>query len=355
MIRNSILVLITALSISFSSCSHVAEVADEQGNRIDLEIQEIEQVELPDSSQWIFSSGEDADNPVILYLDGGPGGSEIGAVRRYLGPLHQYATVVCWDQRGTGKSYGVSDDLSLEAFVGDTIEISEYLREKYGKERIYLLGHSWGSVIGVLAAQRRPDLYAAYIGAGQHINSIENDAVGWHMVHDGALREGDHKLAEKLESYGLPPFLQELPDGRKVPDGDAYYGLLKELYHYSPKAPNDHRFDSMTMFFAPEHSFFDTVNIARGLVRGVKEVYPQLAFTDIEQEVPSLEVPLYIINGAYDRTCVAEITDRWFEGVSAPYKQMLYLPDSGHNGIFTDSERVIEFFRSEVLMKDPES
>lgn len=334
------------------SCSHTARIEDAQGNRMELEISEMEKISLRGTDQWIFSAGASRENPVLLWLDGGPGGSEVGWVREYLGPLHQDVTIVCWDQRGTAKSYRAgrdTEDLLLEEYVEDVIALTELLIERYDTEQIYLLGHSWGSVIGVMAASRRPELYAAYIGTGQHINSIENDGIGWDMVHAGAIREQDDDVAAMLEAYGKPPFLTKAEDGTLVPDGEAYYQLLSRLYKYSPHAPADSGFDSMKMFFAPEHTLRDRINLVRGLIRGVKEVYPQLAYVDLEQDYLQLECPVFIINGRYDYTCVATITERWFEKLQAPQKDLLWLERSGHNGIFTEPEKVITYLTEVVL------
>lgn len=270
-------------------------------------------------------------------------------VRRYLGPLHQSFTIVCWDQRGTAGSYRTDKDtLTLDQYVDDVIGLSEMLAKKFGQQKIFLVGHSWGSVIGLLAAQKRPELYHAYVGAAQHINSIENDSIGWRMIVDGAKAEGDEKTRNLMEDMGPPPYMKQNKDGSVSPDGDAYYQVLKRLYHYSPPAPADRGFDSMGMFLAPEHNVWSKVNLVRGLLRGVKVVYPQLAFLDMEEEVPDLGCPLFLINGRYDMTCVASISERWFQKVSAPSKRILWLENSGHNGVFTEPEPFIELMTQEA-------
>ncbi len=344
-----IVIVLIVFDLLAISCVHTSTVKDFNGKSIDLEVDSREKVEINGCKQWIYLAGAQKDNPVILWLDGGPGGSELGWVRTYLGPLHANFTVVCWDQRGTAGSYHTDkDSLTVDQYVSDVIVLSEMLAKRFGQQKIFLVGHSWGSVIGLLAAQKRSDLFHAYIGAAQHINSIENDSIGWQMILDGAKREGDQKTIDLMEEMGPPPYMKQNKDGSSAPDGDAYYQVLKRLYHYSPSAPADIGFDSMKIFLAPEHTPLARINLVRGLLRGVKVVYPQLAFLDMEEEVPSLGCPLFLINARYDMTCVASISERWFYKVSAPGKRMLWLENSGHNGIFTEPEPFIELLNKEA-------
>lgn len=352
--RKNIIILLAVIiaAVALASCRHAASIMDEEGRELNLEIQSMERVNIEDSWQWIYTSGTAEENPVLLWLDGGPGGSEVGWVRKYLGGLHEKMTIVCWDQRGTARSWKAADspeDLQVEQFVDDVIALSEFLVERYDGRKIYLLGHSWGSVIGAEAAKRRPDLYAAYIGAMQHVNSIENDTIGWQMIHDGALERGEDKVVKKLQEYGKPPFYTENEQGERVLDGEAYYYLLSRLYSYSPHAPADEGFNSLDMFLAPEHTLIDRVNLIRGVIRGVKEIYPQLAFTDLEKEITSFEIPVFLINGRYDYSCVHWISERWYEGLDAPYKDLLWLEDSGHNGVYTEPQKVIDYFEEVIL------
>jgi len=336
-------------SLLVTSCTHTSEVKDSKGKPIALEVDSREKVTVNGSKQQIYLAGAQKENPIILWLDGGPGGSELGWVRHYLGPLHNSFTVVCWDQRGTAGSYHTDKDtLTVEQYVNDVIALSEMLAKRFGQDKIFLVGHSWGSVLGLLAAQRRPDLYYAYIGSAQHMNSIENDTIGWRMILDGAKSEGDEKTVKLMEEMGPPPYTKQNKDGSTVGDGEAYYQVLKRLYHYSPSALADNGFDSMKMFLAPEHSFWAKINLVRGLLRGVKVVYPQLAFLDLEEEVTSLKCPLFLINGRYDMTCVASISERWFNKVSAPSKHLLWLENSGHNGVFTEPDQFIDLLIQEA-------
>ncbi len=138
----------------------------------------IEQVELGGFAQTILVRGHDLRKPVLRYLHGGPGGARMTLAPFYSGELERHFVVVHWDQRGAGASCEGVDPatLSLEQLVADTIELSEYLKARFGQPLV-LLGHSWGSLVGVRAVQRRPDLFAAYVGVGQFVNTRRNEEI----------------------------------------------------------------------------------------------------------------------------------------------------------------------------------
>ena len=342
--------LLAMAMVSITSCSNSAILHDREGKELQLEVDSIEKVSLNGTEQSIYLAGTDSDNPVILWLDGGPGGSEVGWVRTYLGPLHEEFTIVCWDQRGVAASYAAAKEgLEIEDFVQDTIALSELLRERFNQEKIFLLGHSWGGFIGALAAVERPDLFHAYIGAAPHVNSTENDTIGYHMILEGARKSGDYKTVRKLEELGTPPYEKYDKHGNLVGDGDAYYAVLSRLYKYSPHAPSDGSFRSEKMFLAPEHSLLSKINLVRGLVRSIKTVYPKARHMSLEEKAVYFQIPVFIINARYDVSCVAEITERWFNNLEAPMKQILWLEHSGHNGIYTESDAFIHFMRKTVL------
>jgi len=205
--RFSLSITIVAVLLLIASCTHAPKLYDQEGNKLDLAINRAEWVPINGTRQRIYLAGTRKDNPILLWLDGGPGGSELAWVRTYLGALHEHFTIVCWDQRGTAASYRAGKQgLGVEDFTEDVIALSEYLAQTFGQKKIFLLGHSWGGFLGSLAAQKRPDLYHALIAAHPHVNSTENDTIGYHMILEGAKARGDEKTVKKLISIGEPPY-----------------------------------------------------------------------------------------------------------------------------------------------------
>ena len=139
----------------------------------------LEKVRIGEADQWILARSEDLANPVVLYLHGGPGTSQLTSNRRNARELERSFIVVDWDQRGAGKSYAAINDIdrmNLDQFVADTKELTLHLLTKFRKERVVLVGHSWGSAIGALAAFRYPELFHCYVGIGQIANMAEGEA-----------------------------------------------------------------------------------------------------------------------------------------------------------------------------------
>ena len=163
-------------------------IVDADGDEIPGSIAELTTVDVNGHDLHLMIRGHSVDNPVLLFLAGGPGGTELGAMRRHLPELEEHVTVVTWDQRGAGKSYDEldpTDTLTLDGAVDDTIVVTNYLRDRFGQDQIYLAGQSWGTTLGVLAVQEQPELYTAYIGTGQMVSQLAtdtiyyNDAIAW--------------------------------------------------------------------------------------------------------------------------------------------------------------------------------
>src|SRR5688572_31317917 len=138
----------------------------------------LEEVPVNDTRQWVLIRSEDVANPVVLFVHGGPGTSQLTLMRKNTQPLERHFTIVNWDQRRAAKSFAAGRDdagMKMEQFVDDIIVVSSYLAKRFDKKKIVLVGHSWGSAIGLLAASRRPDLFSAYIGIGQVSRMAESE------------------------------------------------------------------------------------------------------------------------------------------------------------------------------------
>lgn len=169
---------------------------------------ELVEVELGGHRQWIQVRGTDPVNPVVLYLSGGPGQSDQAFSRVLLEPLLDDITLVSWDQRGTGKSYPQLDQATLtpQGAVDDVVELSKLLAQRFGQDKIVLLGESWGTLLGVLAVQQAPELFSAYVGSGQMVDVRETDEAIYDGLAELAARTGDAELTAQLARLGRPPY-----------------------------------------------------------------------------------------------------------------------------------------------------
>ena len=169
----------------------------------------LERVRIGDCDQWILERSEDVANPVVLFLHGGPGTSQLTSNRRNTRHLEKYFTVVNWDQRGAGKSYRAIGDagrMNIDQFVADTRELTRYLLAKFGQERLILAGHSWGSVIAALTVSRYPELYHCYVGIGQVARMAEGEAASYRWTLEQARKHRDGRAIRALEQIGPPPY-----------------------------------------------------------------------------------------------------------------------------------------------------
>ena len=206
-------VALLALTAGISRPASTDAILTNAGTPMVGSVAELIRVPIGGHDQALMIRSTSTDNPVLLFLAGGPGGTELGAMRRHGRALEKDFVVVTWDQRGTGKSYDSLDPtstLTLQQAVRDTIEVSNYLRNRFGQDKIYLLGQSYGSILGVLAAQQHPELYRAYIGVGQMVDPRETDVVFYTDTLAWARRTGDAALVDKLTSSGPPPYTDML-------------------------------------------------------------------------------------------------------------------------------------------------
>ena len=179
--------------------AHTPSILGSDGQPLPNSIASLEKVKLGGVDQWLILRGQDVNKPVLLFLSGGPGASEAGRVLRFNQELEKHFVVAIWEQRGCGKSYpslNPKSDLTVDQYVSDIIELSDLLRTRFDEQKIYLVGHSWGSIIGVRAVQERPDLFHAYIGTAQMVDVAETDQIIYEMVMDHSQKTGDTQFVD---------------------------------------------------------------------------------------------------------------------------------------------------------------
>jgi proline iminopeptidase len=321
------------------------------GQPVPGSIAELTTVKLGGHEQAISIRAADPDKPVLLYLAGGPGQSDIAFARALLQPLEQDFVVVVWDQRGSGKSYPALDPTStytLEALVGDTIALTDYLRERFVENRIYILGESWGSTLGVLAVQQRPDLFHAYIGSGQMVSQRETDRIIWRDLLAYADRTDDGELYDQVLTLGEPPY-RDTPWANSLIMG--YYGLLETPY--TPPAAYIARGEASGVgqfgLFGSEYSFVENANLVRGLVDMFSLMYPQLQEIDFRTDVPELGVPVYVLDGENELRGRRELAHEWFDQLTAPHKELIRYSDAGHAVAFEQADAFLRLMNEEIV------
>jgi proline iminopeptidase len=342
---------VVLMAIAVAMPASTPPVLDAANRPVPGSIAELTTVELGGHQQSIMVRAADPANPVVLYLSGGPGQSDLGYGRALLEPLTADFVVVVYDQRGTGTSYSALDPtstLTLEQAVADTISLTEYLRERFAEEKIYLLGESWGSTLGVLAVQQRPDLFHAYIGSGQMVSQRETDRIIWRDLLAYAERTGDWQLYDRVLTMGEPPYRDMPWANSSVMD---MYPLLETPYN--PPTAYIERFLESGIgpygILAGEYSFVDKANAVRGLLDTFSIMYPQLQGVDFRSDVTALDVPVYLLDGARELGGRRILAEQWFSQLSAPHKQMVTYDDAGHSVVFEKVDAFRVFMTEEVV------
>ncbi len=290
----------------------------------------LEQVPVAGTRQWLLIRSEDIGNPVALFVHGGPGTSELALNRRNTGALERHVTVVTWDQRGAGKSFAAGRDpagMSMTRFVEDVVAVSSYLTERFRTRRILLIGHSWGSAIGLLAVAKRPDLFSGYIGIGQASRMSESERLSWEWTLEQARRAGDAASVKRLERIGPPPYTG--PDWRaKFMTERQLLGRFGGEYHGSRTGAFGPVLKSL--LFCTEYTAADRVNFFRGIFRSVQALFPELYRTDLFLQVPEVQVPVWFCLGRHDHEVPAALSAQYFEALRAPRKELVWFENSAH-------------------------
>jgi pimeloyl-ACP methyl ester carboxylesterase len=342
---------VIGLAVLVAQPASTPPVLGANGQPVPGSIAELTTVEFGGRAQAISIRAADPDKPVLLYLSGGPGQSDIAFARALLEPLTADFVVVVWDQRGSGKSYAALDPTStytLDGLVGDTIALTDYLRDRFSEEKIYLLGESWGSTLGVLAVQERPELFHAYIGSGQMVSQRVTDQIIWRDLLAYADRTGNGELYDQVLTLGEPPY-RDTPWANSLIMG--YYGLLETPY--DPPAAYVARGEASGVsqfgLFGSEYSFVENANLIRGLVDMFSLMYPQLQEIDFRTDVPELRVPVYLLDGANELRGRRDLALEWFEQLLAPHKELITYADAGHAVAFEQADAFLRLMNEEIV------
>ena len=339
------LLVLALLAVLVGRPASTAPILAADGEPLPGSIAELTHIEVNGRDLGLLIRGASTDNPVLLYLAGGPGGTELGAMRRHLEALEEHVTVVTWDQRGAGRSYAALDpigDYTIESAVDDTIAVTEHLRERFGQDRILLLGQSYGTFLGVLAAQQRPELYRTYIGTGQMVDAGATDQITYADTLSWARERGDDRLVEQLVANGPPPYDDLL----------AYEPALSSepmVYAYDHSANAEGAGGFSANLLVREYSFVDLFHTFGGFLDTFGVLYPQLQAVDLRETATELEVPVYLVQGANEIDGRRQLVDEWYPMLEAPTKQLVEFETAGHRPLFERPERFVAYVADTVL------
>ncbi|RIA44616.1 pimeloyl-ACP methyl ester carboxylesterase [Hephaestia caeni] len=338
-----------ALPAQAQSDRHKAD-AYAQGREI---IADIDKIVTPDGIQETFTAtlggapqvinvrGADRDNPLLLFIHGGPGSVEMPIAWSFQRPWEDYFAVVQWDQRGAGRSYRLIDPeklaptLSVDRYRDDAIALIELLRRKYGKRKVVLVGHSWGSAIGLAVAAKRPDLISAYVGIGQLIDVRENERLGFAWTLARAKADDNQEAVAELE--GIRPYpgpgaldVKKLQIERKW---SIRYGALAAYRE-------DAAFYFNAAALSPEYAPADIEAIDDGSELAFRALFPQLVDLSF-LGLTRVDVPVFLFLGRHDHTCDSALAARWLGKLDSPEKKIVWFEHSAHLPMLEQPGRVL--------------
>ena len=300
-------------------------------------VQEKIYIQLSSAEQFINIRGRNIENPVVIWLHGGPGGPDTFFTTTFQQELESDFTFIRWDQRGCGRTYYKSRDLSLswDAFLADLDELVDYAASRFNQP-IILVGHSWGSALGSTYAAEHPEKIAGYVGIGQFTDDHESEKLAAEKSEEMARTAGNDIEAEKIkelyQSYTSTGLTSENADLK----GFLQFRQLTASY----LSPND-KDPILTALVSPDFGWNDLrwnlriLTNMEGFLASNREL-----FTDLEDfELPySFEVPVILIQGENDYVCSTVLAEKYQQSLSAPISEIFIMKELGHGPMFDDPD-----------------
>ncbi|GLV60075.1 alpha/beta hydrolase [Dictyobacter sp. S3.2.2.5] len=275
--------------------------------------------------QYLLHSGTTDENPVLLFLHGGPGSAASLFAHAFQDNWEELFTVIHWDQRGTGKTLMKNPESypTVDVLLQDLLEVVHYLKSRYHKPKIVLLGHSWGSVLGSLFIKSHPEEVAYYIGVGQMINKRASERLSYAKVKEAIVQANDQSALKKLEALGDYPGEQLDTQWLKK---SLQLRKLQGKYHLTMKS---HVSPLKTLVTSPLFHFSDLSALIKGN-KANKELMTFLGRFDLHADLAEYTVPLYYIVGEQDWQTPVALTQDYVQSINAPEKKIYIIPNAGH-------------------------
>jgi len=279
-------------------------------------------IQIGGIGQWIQVRGEDRANPVLLFLHGS--GMTMTPFTPVYRDWEKHFTVVQWDRRGTGKTLRRnrrdSDRLTFDLMAADGVEVAEYLCQRLNTDKVILVGHSQGTIVGVMMAQRRPDLFHAYVGTGQVADMARNEAESYPLAVQRARASGRGKAVRELQKIGAPPY----PAARTW--------LIKQRWSFDtdPELRAWGKKSLRMLLTAPDMSLRDIYRFNLAFTFYPQPLYEETMRWDARQHGTRFAVPFFLLHGDADQHTLTNLAREYFAAVEAPSKDLALLPGGGH-------------------------
>ncbi|QOX64311.1 alpha/beta hydrolase [Anoxybacterium hadale] len=342
----AVLILILAaflILIALKGKGKPITLLDHDGKPYENGISTREGVIIGGKKQYFFIAGENKNNPVLLFLHGGPGSPEVAMHQFMPGErLEERFTVCYWEQRGAGLSYGArleADKMTLELMVSDTIELTEHLMERFNQKQIYIMGHSWGTFLGTKVISAKPEYYKAYFGIGQVSDQLESERAAYGFLLQHATEIKDEKAVRDLKK--TDPNKDDFPTDEYLRAARTNY---MNKYGVGIKHIENYKMAELikAVFLFEGYSALDFMKYGLGSKFSTDKMFHIVTRENLMRTTNQFEVPIYIFHGVYDLQVSYSLALQYFELMKAPEKAFYSFEHSAHSPNFEETKLFLE-------------
>ena len=320
---------------------------DKEGKILKDSISEKIFVNINNSKQGMFIKGKNIHNPIILFLHGGM--PEYFLTKKFPLDIEDKFTIVWWDQRGAGLSNNSkkgNDKITLELLIDDTVSVTKYLLIRFNKEKIFLLGHSGGSFLGIHVVNKNPELYLAYIGISQMSFQIKSEVIALEYMISEYEKIKDDKMLNKLRNVIIQED-KELPKDYVQIRDVAMHKIGIGTTHNMKNIINDIFLESLLF---SEYTITEKIAFWAGKSKsGISVLWNEMIKKDLSVEIKKFKIPIYFLHGIYDYTCSYELSKRYFNVIDAPIKGFYTFENSAHSPHFEEPFKLKEILLNDIL------
>ncbi|WP_042149736.1 alpha/beta fold hydrolase [Paucisalibacillus sp. EB02] len=294
----------------------------------------------------VFIESTNDENPVLLFLHGGPGFPQYPIIKKSGLTWENDFTVCYWEQRGTGMSYNASTqgELTLERLISDALIITNYLKEKFNKQKIFVCGHSFGTLLGGVIVSRCPQYFHAYIGVGQFGRHYESNKHTYDFLLETAIKQGDKKAEKDIRSVTFDRDFYKNQGYRRILGRylNRYGGGAKRTGYSNKQGIKD-------FFTCKQYTWKERFNILKGIFFSYNALSETIAKADATVLAPHFKVPVFIMHGSYDYQTSYIEAKRFYEKIVAPSKKFYTFENAAHSPFIEEKERFIQILKTDVL------